>query len=491
MKVKLLILASCFLFTIVTAQINHGVNWVSGSLTTDKINFLQTPPTILPYKDPLYFSQGASCISDTLGRLRLVCNGYSLFDSTGNYIDGGDTITPTELCKYNNGYSLYSQSSLILPFKDDIYITITCTASDSEFVRNWMANNPYRPYSSYDKLLYTKVDMNMNNGMGKVVAKAVPIETDGLFQRTGMMACRHADGINWWLLKQGKNDNIIYKYLVTQDSVYKMGTQVFAQPKWGCCWDLKGQLMFNSKGTQLAQVVYGSRKLFLANFDRCSGEISYPKIYDLPSYNKWDSLYELDTMFTGVCFSPNDSMVYVSSNCNIVQLDLYDTESASPWYRVANLDTTWDYFRYYCSLYNGPDGKIYIGNWNWAKAWSVIKEPNKKGGACDFRPKYIRFTYAMNPPAMPNYALGKDTTMPCTPLGEVTYTEPGESWVIYPNPANGVFYIKNKTGKRKYMYNTLGQLIRTTQTNEMDIRGVHPGVYYVQCDGETRKVIVE
>jgi hypothetical protein len=328
--------------------------------------------------------------------------------------------------------------------------------------------------------------------MGKVVAKAVPIETDGLFQRTGMMACRHADGINWWLLKQGKNDNIIYKYLVTQDSVYKMGTQGFAQPKWGCCIDLKGQLMFNSQGTQLAQVVYGSRKLFLANFDRCSGEISNPQIFDVPIYPIWDGgILNLDTLLTGVCFSPNDSMVYVSSNCNIVQLDLYDTESVSPWYRVANLDTTWDYFRYYCSLYNGPDGKIYIGNWNWAKAWSVIKEPNKKGGACDFRPKYIRFRGANNPPTMPNYALGKDTTQPCTPLGEVTYTEPGEAWVVYPNPANGVFYIKNKTGKRKYLYNTLRQLIRTTQTNEMDIRGVNPGVYYVQCDGETRKVIVE
>ena len=340
-------------------------------------------------------------------------------------------------------------------------------------------------------LLYTKVDMNMNNGMGKVVAKAVPIETDALFQRTGMMACRHADGINWWLLKQGKNDNIIYKYLVTQDSVYKMGTQVFAQPKWGCCWDYKGQLMFNSKGTQLAQVVYGSRKLFIANFDRCSGEISYPKIYDVPSYNKWDSLYELDTMFTGVCFSPNDSMVYVSSNCNIVQLDLYDTESASPWYRVANLDTTWSKFSYYCGLHNGPDGKIYIGNWSWAKAWSVINDPNKKGGACDFLPKHIRFRGTHNPPTMPNYALGKDTTQPCTPLGEVTFTEPGESWVIYPNPANGVFYIKNKTGKRKYLYNTLGQLVRSTEANEMDVRGLFPGVYYVQCEGDTRKVVVE
>jgi hypothetical protein len=355
-----------------------------------------------------------------------------------------------------------------------------------------MANNPYRPFSSFDMLLYTKVDMKMNNGMGKVVAKAVPIETNAYFRFIGMMACRHADGINWWLLKQGKKNNIIYKYLVTQDSVYKMDTQSFAHPNWAE-GDVIGQLIFNSQGTQLAQVIYGNKQLFLANFNRCTGKITNPKIYNVPQYYKWDSLIQiLDTLITSVCFSPNDSLLYVSTEYNIHQLDLYDTESLSPWYRVANLDTNvWNYFRIYCGLHNGPVGKIYIGNWNWAKAWSVIKEPNKKGGACDFRPKYIRFRGANNPPTMPNYALGKDTTQPCTPLGEVTYTEPGEAWVVYPNPANGVFYIKNKTGKRKYLYNTLRQLIRTTQTNEMDIRGVNPGVYYVQCDGETRKVIIE
>jgi hypothetical protein len=487
MKTRLLIFALSFLTIVVTAQKNHGINWVGGSLYSDKINFAYTPPTIIPYKEPLYLTAGASCISDTTGKLRLVCNGYSLLDSAGHYIEGGDTITPSALCKFYDGFSPFSQSSIILPFKDDIYITITGTASDSEFVRNWMANNPYRSFCSFDMLLYTKVDMKMNNGMGKVVAKAVPIETDGLFQRTGMMACRHADGINWWLLKQGKNDNIIYKYLVTQDSVYKMGTQVFAQPKWGCCWDYKGQLMFNSQGTQLAQVVYGSRKLFIANFDRCSGEISYPKIYDLPSYNKWDSLYELDTMFTGVCFSPNDSMVYVSSNCNIVQLDLYDTESASPWYRVANLDTTWSKFSYYCGLHNGPDGKIYIGNWSWAKAWSVINDPNKKGGACDFLPKHIRFRGTHNPPTMPNYALGKDTSQPCTPLGEVTYTEQKVALLVYPNPAdkdiNITYNFEGDDDAVFQLFDVLGRMqLQTTLPNKLNqiqlhLNSLQPGFY--------------
>jgi hypothetical protein len=75
MKHILIILATCFINTIVLAQKNHGINWVQGGLKTDKINFSNNPPIILPYKEPLYLDQGTSCISDTLGRLRLVCNG--------------------------------------------------------------------------------------------------------------------------------------------------------------------------------------------------------------------------------------------------------------------------------------------------------------------------------------------------------------------------------------------------------------------------------
>jgi hypothetical protein len=89
---------------------------------------------------------------------------------------------------------------------------------------------------------------------------------------------------------------------------------------------------------------------------------------------------------------------------------------------------------------------------------------------------------------MPNYGLGAKT---CWPLSNNDVLVGNDHLSVYPNPANNILNFKNKTGKRKYLYNTLGQLIRTTQTNEMDVRGLHPGVYYVKCDGETRKVVVE
>jgi hypothetical protein len=89
---------------------------------------------------------------------------------------------------------------------------------------------------------------------------------------------------------------------------------------------------------------------------------------------------------------------------------------------------------------------------------------------------------------MPNYGLGAKT---CWPLAAEDVLVGDDHLAVYPNPTNSILNVKNKTNQRKYLYNTLGQLIRSTQSNEMDIRGVPPGVYYVQCDGETRKVVVE
>jgi hypothetical protein len=103
---------------------------------------------------------------------------------------------------------------------------------------------------------------------------------------------------------------------------------------------------------------------------------------------------------------------------------------------------------------------------------------------------FLNNVASTSPPNMPDFNLGPKPG-PCWPLTTPSIEKNREALFVYPNPSHTTFYFKNKTGQRKYLYNTLGQLIRSTQTNEMDIRGVHPGVYYVQCDGETRKVIVE
>jgi hypothetical protein len=62
---------------------------------------------------------------------------------------------------------------------------------------------------------------------------------------------------------------------------------------------------------------------------------------------------------------------------------------------------------------------------------------------------------------------------------------------VYPNPSSTIFYIKNKQGKRKQFVNLLGEVLLTTTTDEMDIRQYAKGIYFIKCEGQTRKVIIE
>jgi hypothetical protein len=64
-------------------------------------------------------------------------------------------------------------------------------------------------------------------------------------------------------------------------------------------------------------------------------------------------------------------------------------------------------------------------------------------------------------------------------------------WGGYPNPALGAIYIKHKDGKKKRLYNTLGQLLLETNTPMFDVSRLSKGIYFVQCDGEMKKVVVE
>ena len=98
----------------------------------------------------------------------------------------------------------------------------------------------------------------------------------------------------------------------------------------------------------------------------------------------------------------------------------------------------------------------------------------------------------MSPPNMPNYGLGPDTTVVCWPLssseiGDKRY----ETLEVYPNPSSTSFFIKNRKGKKKELYNMLGTLLHSTFKDEIEVRNYAKGVYWIRCEGESRKVVVE
>ena len=489
MKLILIIVCGFFVNSQVLAQGKYGHNWVLGRGNTYNYNFDNQQLLVYDTNYKFYFRPGSSCISDSFGTLKIVSQGFDILGNSGTPIENGDTIVPVEIYIKQGGRSNYSQSSIILPFTNDIYYVITPTASDFEVLNYWNVPNSGR--ALFDLLLYHKVDMKLNGGLGKVVKKAVPLLDNVKLSKTQMMACRHANGIDWWLLKQAHDTNLIYKFLVTSDSIYTYQPQGFSEPHFTKL-DIHGQSMFNPEGTKYATVCLGINQLFFADFDRCTAQLSNPTIINLANHQ----IQPLDTTSEaaprGICFSPNGSFIYIVKGYNIFQYEWGEPDSALAWYHVANLDTTWDQFQKWGSSYLGPDNKIYIGNLGGVgKAMTTIDNPDIKGAGCGFCPKCFQFPKigAGNPPCMPNYELGAD--LPCWPLDNDDVKRKEEDFVVYPNPASTILHIKTDLKKIRELYNSVGQLIISTRENEINVIHLPGGVYYLKCGNAARKIIID
>jgi len=515
MALILLLLVQCIQSI---GQAKHGYTWLVGSFWQN-LNFQKNPLAVdtLPNQVYTYFHQGHSNICDTSGNLILACDGYNIYDSLGHFIEDGDSLASNELYIDENGWSGFAQSSLILPMGQNIYYQITLNATDSIFL-NWYTI-PYVPNAWFDEILLHKIDMNANGGLGKVIEKGKKIIKQEKMLRTMMMACRHANGKDWWLLKQMYEDsgnfdglfplckNKIAKILITKDSIYPPTFQYFNAPDFGF-FEQSGQAMFSQDGTQYASTCRSTNKVFLADFDRCTGMLSNGKSINVPDFSRHDpSDTTLQDVYTqGLCFSPNGQFLYVNKFFNLLQYDLSDPDSSTAWYHIAGLDTTWSAFQKYSSSYVGPDGKIYVGNWwGMSQQMSVINSPNVKGAGCDFCPRCLRFPYpniagASCPPNMPNYELGAD--LPCWPLSLPSPLKEGdEMLMVYPNPASTSITISCEALKGKRiqvtLFNMLGQTMMSQechfaqQKSSIDVLNLPRGVYLLKVGEWVRRVVVE
>ena len=449
------------------------------------------------------FGSGHSSICDSVtGKLLLLCNGMVLYDTLGNVIENGDSLVPPSIY-HRNAYPFEPgpQASLILPkgSNGEYYVFIT-TASDSMYATWFLPNSTRTPN---DLLLYNVVDMNANGGMGKVIKKNMPLITHAEMGRTNMQACRHANGVDWWLLKKsGYESNQITRFLVTKDSIYGPFLQYFSEPNFGLA-DSRGQMAFSKDGKKYASVQGITGKLFMADFDRCSGELSNSRVFNIPydstTFAQLDNAGIKDSSTGGVGFSPNGQYFYVSKQFNLYQFEYGLTDSALAWYNVKRgSDTTLNAFEYYDVLSLGADNRIYIGKVGGSfKQMSVIDYPDLKGAACGFCRKCFRVDNAIGglhgPPNVPDFNLGADVSMlPCAPLSNVEFLNLNDELVVYPNPTSSKIVVRfQKSDMRKELYNSVGQMVLSTKENEIDVSKLAKGMYYLRCEKEVKKVVIE
>ncbi|MBS1760805.1 MAG: T9SS type A sorting domain-containing protein [Bacteroidetes bacterium] len=424
-----------------------GHNTLTDQYTTagkGRLLFDSSSVNVIGESRKMAFGAAQGNISDENGNLLIASNGCWIADATSDTMLNGGGLTPpgsftNDWCDSFSGIP-FSYSSMILPYPDnpDKYILFHQTG-------DYNLGGDVAP-----NLMYSEIDLSLNGGLGEVTLKSQILINEPLFPN--ITDCRHANGRDWWIIAFKEASNKVYKILLTPTGIDTIIPQFLNVPPASFNG---GQPTFSRDGKKFAYAdfwgsfanVFHDVRLF--DFDRCSGMFDNEKIIDIS-----DSISGF-----GLAFSSDSKYLYASSYQHIFQMCVDSPNVAATKQIIATIDMFASpippFYTSFFLMYLAANGKIYISSGNGVVDYHYINYPDSAGTACDVHlhdlhlPCYS-FRGNVN---HPNYYLGCDTTLGCTPC----YTGINEigqhdfKFSISPNPTNGSFKIiyllpQNKSG---------------------------------------------
>lgn len=458
----LLLLQASSLF----AQNRHDNNWVFGRLGNGIFLNFDNDSLHVGYVPEADMRTGTAHISmsDAEGNLLFYSNNCSISDAQHQIMENGEGLNPgviqTYWCSVNPYANPYNQSIISLPYpgQEGKYMIFHVDSEIFNF------GGPGGAYVTPKHVLLTIVDMNKNNGLGEVVDKNVQILQDTL-AGTKLIAVKHANGRDWWLLTPEYRSNCYYKILVS-----KGGISISDKQCIGYVWnkyDEAGGSLFTSSGDKFIRS-NDMNGLNIFDFDRCTGDLSNPIHISLaPDTNA----------LTGLSISKSGRFVYFNTLKKIYQFDLQAQDIAASKVLVA----TYDGFKsagnstdfYYSKL--APDGKIYFCTFGPTYYLHTINQPDSVGLACQVLQHNVilPITHYATMPNSPNYQLGA-LPGPCDTISVSTndLKDVKNPIEIFPNPTSGDIQIRNESGvelRQIQVFNLTGKLIFSLQCNSPNV----------------------
>ncbi|HNP48823.1 MAG TPA: T9SS type A sorting domain-containing protein [Bacteroidia bacterium] len=421
------------------------------------------------------FTFTSANITDASGELLFYTNGWYVANSHHSHMLNGDDLNAGYFADVYGpmGFPVF-QGAMILPFDEQ--------NSNSYWIIHETfdtASSLFHPFS----LNYSVVDMTLDNGLGAVVSKNIPIFQDTLVPGQ-ISACRHANGRDWWIVVPKYHSNRYHIILATP-----FGLQHFTQDigRVSGRQDWTGQTVFSNDGTRYARMDlhYG---LFLMEFDRCSGTFSNFRAVD-------SSQFAGPASFGGVAFSPNNELVYVSH-----QQYLYQFDWNAPNLNLAKvLVATYDGFvdaggTVFHHAQLAPDDKIYINMGGSGSTYlHTINSPDSSGLSCDVQQHSVRLPTWNNGSLStpPNFRLHADGSTVCDSLITSTPSiiSPANDFTLFPNPASDLFYLYGKCNEvaEIQLFSQTGELISVQQQKENQncfkiepLSKLNSGIYFLQ-----------
>lgn len=292
-------------------------------------------------------SEGCSSICDETGKLLFYTDGNTVWSADHNEMPNGKDIVNG---RYSITYST-TQGALITPVpgkKQQYYI----------FSLGQMGLTP-NASPDFGKLYYSTIDMSLNNGLGDISTKGNLL--DSLL--TEHMAAVCGNDCNIWLLALSRSDTTFKAYRIDANGINRTPVVSPRIGGFGIYWGMLGCIAVSPDRSKLA-IVHGN--IILYDFDVNTGKITQPLIL------------ERSGDYYGVCFSPDNTKLYGNTLFHINQFDL-NLDSTNATIR-SKTDIAKDAKIGYCTIKNGPDGKMYCSS-SQDSFLNVIHNPNLAGDA--------------------------------------------------------------------------------------------------------------
>jgi hypothetical protein len=462
--------------------------WDKGRLTFTNSNFQYNIEQRL-----MEFDNTQGNISDTYGNFLMSSNGIWIANKNNTMMLNGGGLNPNSFTNdWSSGLPL-SNGNVVLPWPDDT----------TKYILFHQTGN-YNLNLASSELYYSIIDITGDNGNGEVIQKNIIMLQDTF--GAGLGACKHANGRDWWIVGIKDKGNEIFKFLLTTTGLQNKGSQQFNFPLYQAN---ATQPTFSTDGAKFAFTAgigngsgYWYHDLRIFDFNRCSGNFYNSKLIDLSD----------GVAGFGVAFSPNSQYLYISKFNKVLQLNTDTTDIAASLNTVAVYDGFYSPYPPFATdfwlMYLAANGKIYITSGNSVQHIHYIDKPDLDGMACDVIQHGLDLNgvwHNRSVPVHPNYYLGCDTTLGCTPcFVSINEIEHDFKFNIYPNPSSGNFNIiyllpQNKEGFVE-IFDINGRIVfsyklpQWSTLQQFNLPQLSQGIYAVKISSDgyniTKKVII-
>ena len=423
---------------------NHDYNWLFGSYTFPDefnnngniLNFDGDTVSLAIYEKNNDLGLFSTTYSDASGKLRFWSNGCEIFDSNNDIMQGGDTLNPgltyDSRCDPEE-FSTYlgaHQGMLSLPsLQDERYIYL---------FHDWLPwNFIYNPI----ELRYSVIDIEANNGLGKVLRKGETLQlnvTGGLNAAT-----KSTDLLSWWIIAPEIESTKHFIFQLQGDTI--LGPTVHEQGAFITRNNhSESASAFSPDGDKYA--IFGEADgLRIYDFDRELGALSNYLFIEPPG--------DYNGGWVGLDFSSTGRFLYTCHFRKIYQYDMHAEDIAASRVTVANWIDHYDPVNTsvptpFFKMQRAPDCRIYLCAQNRTQTMHVIHHPDRKGEACMVQQNIIiPAQNTMTLPNFPNYRLGTGAVcdsskiFPMSLLStSITNSNSAESNFginVFPNPSTG------------------------------------------------------